>query len=114
MIVPTARSPPLPTPQAIAAFEEAVASMKVGGALPAPRGASARRRQAHTNARMQTHTCETTRLPEPSRIGPCLLFPPPGIRRVEVPGSRPELGYALNRAERFTGELLSPDLKIFK
>ncbi|KIZ06351.1 peptidyl-prolyl cis-trans isomerase, FKBP-type [Monoraphidium neglectum] len=53
--------------QAIAAFEEAVSTMKVGG-----------------------------------------------IRRVEIPGARPELGYSLNRAERFTDELISPDLKIFK
>jgi hypothetical protein len=33
---------------------------------------------------------------------------------VEIPGARPELGYSLNRAERFTDELISPDLKIFK
>eukprot|EP00775_Hariotina_reticulata_P007432 gene7432-7641_t len=37
-----------------------------------------------------------------------------GIRRVEVPGSVPELSYPRNRSQRFTNELLSPDGKIFK
>ncbi len=37
-----------------------------------------------------------------------------GIRRIEVPGSKPELGYSLDRKERFTDELISPDLKIYK
>lgn len=37
-----------------------------------------------------------------------------GLRRVEVPGSIPELGYPLDRAKRFTGELVSQDMKIFK
>lgn len=37
-----------------------------------------------------------------------------GIRRIEVPGDRPELGYSLDRSERFTDELISKDLKIFK
>ncbi|KXZ50083.1 hypothetical protein GPECTOR_18g60 [Gonium pectorale] len=37
-----------------------------------------------------------------------------GISRVEVPGDRPELGYPLDRSQRFTGELISPDLKIYK
>jgi hypothetical protein len=37
-----------------------------------------------------------------------------GIRRIEVPGSRPELGYAINRKERFTDESFRPDMKIYK
>lgn len=37
-----------------------------------------------------------------------------GIRRIEVPGDRPALGYSKIRSERFTDELISPDLKIFK
>ncbi|GLC67074.1 hypothetical protein PLESTF_000512100 [Pleodorina starrii] len=37
-----------------------------------------------------------------------------GIVRVEVPGDHPELGYPLDRGERFTGELISSDLKIYK
>ncbi|EFJ42099.1 hypothetical protein VOLCADRAFT_121571 [Volvox carteri f. nagariensis] len=37
-----------------------------------------------------------------------------GIVRVEVPGELPELSYPLARGERFTGELISPDLKIYK
>ncbi|GIL59522.1 hypothetical protein Vafri_14279 [Volvox africanus] len=37
-----------------------------------------------------------------------------GIVRVEVPGDHPELGYPLDRGERFTGELVSTDLKIYK
>ncbi|GBF91550.1 hypothetical protein Rsub_04290 [Raphidocelis subcapitata] len=36
------------------------------------------------------------------------------IRRIEVPGERPELGYSLDRSERFTDDLISQDLKIFK
>ncbi len=37
-----------------------------------------------------------------------------GIRRIEVPGSRPELGYSLERRERFTDDLVSADLKVYK
>jgi hypothetical protein len=37
-----------------------------------------------------------------------------GIRRVEVPGSVPELSYPRDRSQRFTNELLSSDGKIFK
>lgn len=37
-----------------------------------------------------------------------------GIRRVEVPGDRPELAYPRDRSERFTDELVSADGKIFK
>lgn len=40
--------------------------------------------------------------------------PTAGIRRVEIPGAKQELGYSLSRSERFTDELISPDLKIFK
>ncbi len=37
-----------------------------------------------------------------------------GIRRVEVPGDHPELGYSRNRSERFTDEFISQDLKIYR
>lgn len=37
-----------------------------------------------------------------------------GISRVEVPGEHPELSYPLDRGQRFTGELISRDLKIYK
>jgi hypothetical protein len=37
-----------------------------------------------------------------------------GIRRIEVPGTVPDLGYALDRKVRFTDEPISSDLKIFK
>jgi hypothetical protein len=37
-----------------------------------------------------------------------------GIRRVEVPGAHPELGYALDRRQRFTDDLISADLKLYK
>ncbi|KAG2428533.1 hypothetical protein HYH02_014337 [Chlamydomonas schloesseri] len=37
-----------------------------------------------------------------------------GIVRVEVPGELPDLAYPLDRNQRFTGELISPDLKIYK
>jgi hypothetical protein len=37
-----------------------------------------------------------------------------GIRRVEVPGDRPELSYPRDRSQRFTDELVSQDGKIFK
>lgn len=37
-----------------------------------------------------------------------------GIRRIEVPGAVEKLGYSLNRKERFTDELVSKDLKVFK
>ncbi|KAG2427627.1 hypothetical protein HXX76_012278 [Chlamydomonas incerta] len=37
-----------------------------------------------------------------------------GIVRVEVPGELPELAYPLDRGQRFTGELISQDLKIYK
>lgn len=37
-----------------------------------------------------------------------------GIRRIEVPGAHPELGYALDRKVRFTSELLASDLKLYK
>lgn len=50
---------PLHRPQAIAAFEEAVAGMKAGG-----------------------------------------------LRRIEIPGSKPDLGFPLDRKERFTNELI--------
>ena len=39
---------------------------------------------------------------------------PGGIRRVEVSGEIPGLAYPRNRAERFTDDLISSDLKIFK
>jgi hypothetical protein len=39
---------------------------------------------------------------------------PAGIRRVEVPGDHPELSYPRDRSARFTNELVSSDLKIFK
>ncbi|KAK9841712.1 hypothetical protein WJX74_010660 [Apatococcus lobatus] len=32
-----------------------------------------------------------------------------GVRRVEILGSRPELGYSLNKAERFSGQRLTGD-----
>jgi hypothetical protein len=37
-----------------------------------------------------------------------------GIRRIEVPGAVPDLGYSLDRKVRFTDDLISSDLKIFK
>jgi hypothetical protein len=37
-----------------------------------------------------------------------------GIRRIEVPGAKQELGYSLDRRQRFTDELLSDDLKLYK
>eukprot|EP00198_Chlamydomonas_reinhardtii_P011843 XP_001701180.1 peptidyl-prolyl cis-trans isomerase, FKBP-type [Chlamydomonas reinhardtii] len=37
-----------------------------------------------------------------------------GIVRVEVPGELPDLAYPLDRSQRFTGELISQDLKIYK
>ena len=37
-----------------------------------------------------------------------------GIRRIEVPGASPELGYSLDRRQRFTDELISADLKLYK
>eukprot|EP01023_Acetabularia_acetabulum_P062844 TRINITY_DN7811_c0_g1_i12.p1 TRINITY_DN7811_c0_g1~~TRINITY_DN7811_c0_g1_i12.p1 ORF type:complete len:228 (-),score=37.55 TRINITY_DN7811_c0_g1_i12:159-842(-) len=37
-----------------------------------------------------------------------------GIRRIEVPGSKPELSYPRERNQRFTSELMSSDLKLFK
>jgi hypothetical protein len=61
------RPPLAAAPQAIRAFEEAVAGMQVGG-----------------------------------------------IRRVEVPGERPELGYSRSRRERFTDEAVSSDLKVYR
>jgi hypothetical protein len=39
---------------------------------------------------------------------------PAGIRRVEVPGEVPELSYPRDRSARFTDELISSDLKIFR
>ena len=32
-----------------------------------------------------------------------------GVRRVEILGSKPELGYSLNKAERFSGQKLTGD-----
>lgn len=43
-----------------------------------------------------------------------LFFVPLGIRRVEVPGDRPDLSYPRDRTQRFTNDVLSPDFKIFK
>lgn len=37
-----------------------------------------------------------------------------GIRRIEVLGAVPELGYSLDRRQRFTDELISADLKLYK
>lgn len=37
-----------------------------------------------------------------------------GIRRIEVPGAVPELGYARDRKDRFTDDLISADLKIYR
>ena len=37
-----------------------------------------------------------------------------GIRRIEVPGAVETLGYARDRKERFTDELISPDLKLYR
>lgn len=38
----------------------------------------------------------------------------PGIRRVEVPGDKPELSYPRDRSQRFTNETFSQDGKIYK
>lgn len=32
-----------------------------------------------------------------------------GVRRVEILGSKPELGYSLDRSERFSGQKLTGD-----
>lgn len=45
--------------------------------------------------------------------GPCWWLNA-GIRRVEVPGDRPELSYPRDRSVRFTDELISAEGKIFK
>ncbi len=37
-----------------------------------------------------------------------------GIRRVEVPGERPELSYPRDRSKRFTDDFVGPDFQIFK
>lgn len=37
-----------------------------------------------------------------------------GVRRIEVPGAVPSLGYARDRKERFSSELLSSDLQLYK
>eukprot|EP00892_Ulva_mutabilis_P001001 jgi/Ulvmu1/10901/UM007_0078.1 len=37
-----------------------------------------------------------------------------GVRRIEVPGEVPELGYARDRRARFTDDLVSADLKVYR
>ena len=37
-----------------------------------------------------------------------------GVRRIEVPGAVPSLGYARDRKQRFSSELLSSDMQLYK
>ena len=37
-----------------------------------------------------------------------------GYRRVEVPGERPELGYPIDRAQRFTGDVFDSEHRIYR
>jgi hypothetical protein len=67
-----------------------------------------------------SHLCSSSPVPQVSLLldththqPPCRSLPT-GIRRVEVPGALPELSYPRDRSQRFTDELISQDLKIFK